>query len=44
MYHNLQFFIDGQWVEPLTGQSLDVVNPATEEAFHAHRLGLARGY
>ncbi len=33
MTNNLQFFIDGQWVKPLTDRTLDVINPATEEAF-----------
>lgn len=41
MYHNLQFFIDGQWVEPLTNRTLDVINPATEEAFTRIALGSA---
>jgi len=26
-----QFYIDGQWLENTTGDSLDVINPATEE-------------
>jgi aldehyde dehydrogenase (NAD+) len=27
----MKFYIDGQWVDPVTAKSLDVVNPATEE-------------
>jgi aldehyde dehydrogenase (NAD+) len=27
----LQFYIDGQWVDPVTPRTLDVINPATEE-------------
>ena len=28
----LQFYIDGQWVDPVNANPLDVINPATEEA------------
>ncbi len=28
-----QFYIDGQWVAAESGQTLDVINPATEQAF-----------
>ncbi|MGI8839880.1 MAG: aldehyde dehydrogenase family protein [Caulobacteraceae bacterium] len=31
MRDHMQFYIDGQWVDPATAKSLDVVNPATEE-------------
>ena len=27
----LQFYIDGQWVDPVTPRTLDVINPANEE-------------
>lgn len=30
MPHNLQFYIDGEWVEPWSRRTLDVINPATE--------------
>src|SRR5580692_11844506 len=30
--HARQFYIGGKWVAPLTSQTLDVINPATEEA------------
>jgi aldehyde dehydrogenase (NAD+) len=29
----LKFFIDGEWVDPLTPATIDVINPATEKAF-----------
>ena len=28
----LKFYIDGQWVDPESPATLDVINPATEEA------------
>ncbi len=31
MREMLQFYIDGQWVDPVTPKTLDVINPATEE-------------
>lgn len=39
MTHNLQFFIDGTWVKPDTDRTLDVINPATEEAYTRIALG-----
>ncbi len=27
----MKFYIDGEWVDPITPKSLDVINPATEE-------------
>ena len=35
----MQFYIDGQWVEPLTSDTLDVINPATEEPIAAIAMG-----
>ncbi len=29
----LKFYIDGQWVDPVTPATIDVINPATEKAF-----------
>ncbi len=29
----LKFFIDGAWVDPITPATIDVINPATEQAF-----------
>ena len=31
MREYMKFYIDGQWVDPITPKSLDVINPATEE-------------
>jgi len=36
-----KFFINGEWVEPQGRQVLDVINPATEEAFATISLGTA---
>jgi aldehyde dehydrogenase (NAD+) len=33
MSHNLKFYIDGAWVDPATPHTIDVINPATEEAY-----------
>ena len=33
MQDKLQFYIDGKWVDPVTPKTLDVINPANEEAF-----------
>lgn len=41
MTHNLHFFIDGAWVKPDTDRTLDVINPATEEAYTRIALGSA---
>ncbi len=39
MLDRLQFYIDGKWVDPATPKSLDVINPANEEAFARISLG-----
>jgi aldehyde dehydrogenase (NAD+) len=39
MLERLQFYIDGKWVNPTTPKTLDVINPATEEAFARISLG-----
>jgi aldehyde dehydrogenase (NAD+) len=36
-----QFYINGQWVDPLGQARLDVINPATEEAFASIAMGNA---
>ncbi|WP_230533830.1 aldehyde dehydrogenase family protein [Microvirga roseola] len=36
-----QFYIDGRWVDPIDLRLLDVVNPATEEAFATIAAGSA---
>src|ERR1043166_9488651 len=41
MSNNLKFYIDGAWVDPLSPKSLDVINPATEEAVAQISLGSA---
>lgn len=38
-YNN--FFINGKWIEPTNRSTLDVINPATEEAFATISLGSA---
>ncbi|MEK7943213.1 aldehyde dehydrogenase family protein [Pigmentiphaga sp. YJ18] len=35
----LKFYIDGAWVDPLEPNSLEVINPATEESFALVSLG-----
>jgi len=35
----LQFYIDGQWVDPVRANPLDVINPATEEVCGRISLG-----
>lgn len=37
--HYKQFYIDGEWVMPISGVTLDVINPATEQAFATIALG-----
>ena len=37
----LQFYIDGQWVDPETPNPFDVINPATEEVCGRISLGSA---
>ncbi len=41
MDHHKQFFIDGQWVDPLTPNLLDVIDPATEEPYTQIAIGSA---
>jgi aldehyde dehydrogenase (NAD+) len=41
MTHDLQFYIDGAWVDPVVPARIDVINPATEEAFTAISAGSA---
>lgn len=35
----LQFYIDGKWVDPVTSNTIDVINPATEQPFAQISLG-----
>jgi aldehyde dehydrogenase (NAD+) len=39
MQERLQFYIDGKWVDPVTPKTIDVINPAHEEAFARVSLG-----
>ena len=41
MREMLQFYIDGKWVDPVTPNTLDVINPATEEPCGRISLGSA---
>src|SRR6476660_6566583 len=39
MLNKLQFYIDGKWVDPATPKTLEVIDPANEEAFARVSLG-----
>jgi aldehyde dehydrogenase (NAD+) len=39
MDHVQQFYIDGQWVDPLTSETLAVINPATEQPIASIAMG-----
>lgn len=39
MRQHLQFYIDGQWVDPVAPKTSDVINPATEEVSGQISLG-----
>ncbi|MCK6452485.1 MAG: aldehyde dehydrogenase family protein [Alphaproteobacteria bacterium] len=41
MSNHLKFYIDGAWVDPVRPATLDVINPATEEAYTKISLGAA---
>lgn len=41
MLDKRKFYIDGQWVDPLTPNDLPVINPATEEAVATISMGTA---
>lgn len=41
MSNELKFYINGSWVDPVTPATLDVINPATEEAFTKISMGAA---
>ncbi len=41
MRNYLQFYIDGQWVDPITPRSAEVINPATEAVSGTISLGSA---
>ena len=39
MAHEMQFYIDGEWVEPAVAHPFDVIDPSTEEAYAKISLG-----
>ena len=39
MEHTEQFYIGGKWVDPVSRNTLDVVDPATEEAIATIAIG-----
>jgi len=41
MQEYLKFYIDGEWVDPVTPATLDVINPTTEEPFATISMGSA---
>jgi len=41
MLEKLQFYIDGQWVDPVEPRTMDVVNPATEAVYGRISIGSA---
>ena len=41
MQDHLQFYIDGQWVDPVSPRSLDVINPSNEQAIARISMGSA---
>ena len=41
MQEHLKFYIDGEWVDPVTPKTLDVINPTTEEPFARISMGSA---
>ena len=41
MLEKLQFYIDGQWVDPAEPRTMDVVNPATEDVYGRISIGSA---
>ena len=43
MREMLQFYIDGKWVDPQSPNTLDVINPATEEVCGRISIGAAAG-
>ena len=39
MKNQTRFYINGEWVEPSTGRTLEVINPATEKAIGSVAMG-----
>ena len=42
MSNHLKFYINGEWVDPLEAATIDVINPATEQAFTQVSAGSAK--
>ena len=41
MQEYLQFYINGEWVDPTTPSTLEVINPSTEQPFATISMGSA---
>jgi len=41
MQNHLKFYINGEWVDPVTAATIDVINPATEQAYTQISAGSA---
>src|ERR1700692_3408519 len=41
MSHEMQFYINGEWVDPVVPHPFDVIDPSTEEAYAKISLGTA---
>jgi aldehyde dehydrogenase (NAD+) len=41
MQNHLKFYINGEWVDPATAATIDVINPATEQAYTRISAGSA---
>ena len=39
MRHRHHFFIDGEWIKPASGETLEVINPATEQSIGSIAMG-----
>ena len=39
MSNNQKFYINGEWVDPISSETLDVINPATEESIATIAMG-----
>ena len=39
MDNNKKFYINGEWVDPISPKTLDVINPANEEVVSEISLG-----
>tara|TARA_B100001029_G_scaffold93754_1_gene76935 strand:- start:295 stop:432 length:138 start_codon:yes stop_codon:yes gene_type:complete len=44
MENNKKFYINGQWVDPISPKALEVINPANEEAITEISMGFRRRF